>query len=54
LKADKWPERNALLARHFALFTEGYRTNSIETLNPEYYFNEYEELLNIVNIEQKK
>ena len=38
----------------FSLFTEGYRTNSIEALNPEYYFNEYEELLNIVNIEQKK
>ena len=38
----------------FALFTEGYRTNSIETLNPEYYFNEYGELLNIVNIEHKK
>ena len=34
----------------FALFTEGYRTSSIETLNPEYYFNEYSELLDIVNI----
>ena len=38
----------------FALFTKGYRTSSIETLKPEYYFNEYEELLKIVNIEREK
>ena len=34
----------------FALFTKGYRTSSIEMLNPEYYFNEYSELTNIVNL----
>ena len=38
----------------FALFTEGYRTNSIEILNPEYYFNEYSNLLYIVNLNNKK
>ena len=38
----------------FALFTKGYRTSSIETLNPEYYFNEYRELIDIVNLKFKK
>ena len=47
-------ETAAVAGQPFALFTEGYRINSIETLNPEYYFNEYGELLNIVNIEHKK
>ncbi len=31
----------------FALFTKGYRTSSIEMLNPEYYFNEYSEIVKI-------
>jgi phosphoglycolate phosphatase len=34
----------------FALFTKGYRASSIEILNPEYYFNEYSKLINIVNL----
>ena len=38
----------------FALFTKGYRTSSIEMLNPEYYFNEYSELIDIVNIRFKE
>ena len=38
----------------FAFFTKGYRTSSIETLNPEYYFNEYRELIDIVNLKFKK
>ena len=41
------------------MYIDGQWVNSssgkkIETLNPEYYFNEYGELLNIVNIEHKK
>ena len=38
----------------FALFTKGYRISSIETLDPEYYFNEYSELLDTVNLILKK
>ena len=38
----------------FALFTKGYRTSSIETLNPEYYFNKYSELIDIVNFKYKE
>ena len=38
----------------FALFTKGYRTSSIEILNPEYYFNEYSKLIDIVNLKYKK
>ena len=39
----------------FALFTKGYRTSSIETLNPEFYFNEYSELIGyIVNLRRKE
>ena len=37
----------------FALFTKGYRTNSIVTLNPELYFNEYSKLVNIINLKYK-
>ena len=37
----------------FALFTKGYRTSSIETLNPEFYFNEYSELLDIIYLRHK-
>ena len=37
----------------FALFTKGYRTSSIKILNPEYYFNEYSELLDIIYFRNK-
>ena len=32
----------------FALFTKGYRKNSIESLNPKYYFEDYASLPSIV------
>ena len=38
----------------FALFTKGYRTSSIKMLNPEYYFHDYANLLNIVNLKSKE
>jgi phosphoglycolate phosphatase len=38
----------------FALFTKGYRASSIEILNPEYYFNEYSDLLDIINLNNKE
>jgi phosphoglycolate phosphatase len=34
----------------FALFTKGYRASSIEMLNPEYYFDEYSKLVDIINL----
>ncbi|MDG2489400.1 MAG: phosphoglycolate phosphatase [Alphaproteobacteria bacterium] len=37
----------------FALFTKGYRNTSVEMLKPEYYFNEYSELIDIVNVLDK-
>ncbi|MGB2099130.1 MAG: phosphoglycolate phosphatase [Candidatus Puniceispirillaceae bacterium] len=43
-------ETAAAAGQPFALFTKGYRTSSIEILNPEYYFNEYSELTNIVKL----
>jgi phosphoglycolate phosphatase len=43
-------ETAAVAGQPFALFTKGYRTSSIEMLNPEYYFYEYSELINIVNL----
>ena len=47
-------ETSTAAGKPFALFTKGYRTSSIETLNPEYYFNEYKELIDIVNLKFKK
>ena len=47
-------ETAAAAGQPFALFTKGYRTSSIEMLNPEYYFNEYSELIDIVNIRFKE
>jgi phosphoglycolate phosphatase len=47
-------ETSTAAGQPFALFTKGYRTSSIETLNPEYYFNEYRELIDIVNLKFKK
>ena len=47
-------ETAAAASQPFALFTKGYRTSSIEILSPEYYFNEYSELIDIVNIRYKE
>ena len=38
----------------FALYTKGYRTSSVEILDPEYYFNEYSKLIDIVNLNNKQ
>ena len=50
---DSEIDRETALAagQPFALFTKGYRKASIETLAPEYYFNEFNELKDIVNLE---
>ena len=47
-------ETSTAAGQPFALFTKGYRTSSIETLNPEYYFHEYKELIDIVNLKFEK
>lgn len=47
-------ETAAAAGQPFALFAKGYRTSSVEILNPEYHFNKYSYLLDIVNLNNKK
>jgi phosphoglycolate phosphatase len=44
----------AAAGQPFALFTKGYRKTSIESLSPEYYFHDFNELKDIVNLEFKQ